>query len=109
MALLVTMYLSEADTWLGRPAYEQIAEYLEKQNIAGATLVPGIRGFTRRGRWYMDTRGKRPIILTFVDTEEQVQKVLPELKRMAPHRLITSEKVNVEQAGSLHEKAAESS
>jgi len=41
-----------------------------------------------------------PLVLTFVDTDEHVSRVLPKLKEMASHRLIVRENVVVEQ-GSL--------
>jgi PII-like signaling protein len=44
--------------------------------------------------------GKLPVVLIFVDTDEHIQRVLPHLKEMAPHRLIVRENVVVEQ-GSL--------
>jgi hypothetical protein len=36
-------------------------------------------------------------MLTFVDTDEHVSRVLPTLRRMAPHRLIVRENVQIEQ------------
>jgi PII-like signaling protein len=43
---------------------------------------------------------KLPVIITFVDTDEHVRRVLPTLKEMAAHRLIVRENVVLEQ-GSL--------
>ena len=34
--------------------------------------------------------------LTFIDSEENVQKLLPTIKEMAGHRLIVREKVTIE-------------
>ena len=48
----------------------------------------------------VDTGGKLPVIVSFVDTDEHVSRVLPHLKEMAAHRLIVRENVVVEQ-GSL--------
>jgi PII-like signaling protein len=44
--------------------------------------------------------GQRPVIVTFVDTDEHVNRVLPNLREMAAHRLIVQENVTIEQ-GSL--------
>jgi PII-like signaling protein len=38
-----------------------------------------------------------PIIIVFIDTEDHVQRVLPTVKQMAPHRLIVRENVKIEQ------------
>jgi PII-like signaling protein len=48
----------------------------------------------------VDAGGNLPLVLTFVDIDEHVQRVLPRLKEMASHRLIVRENVVVEQ-GSL--------
>ena len=45
----------------------------------------------------VDAGGKLPVIITFVDTEEHVNRVLPTLKEMAAHRLIVRENVVLEQ------------
>jgi PII-like signaling protein len=47
----------------------------------------------------VDAGGKLPIILTFIDTEEHVQRVMPKLREMAAHRLIVHEEVTIEQGG----------
>jgi PII-like signaling protein len=48
----------------------------------------------------VDAGGKLPLVLTFVDTDEHIQRVLPRVKEMASHRLVVRENVVVEQ-GSL--------
>ena len=45
----------------------------------------------------VDVGGKLPVIITFVDTDEHVSRVLPTLKEMAAHRLIVRENVVLEQ------------
>ena len=45
----------------------------------------------------VDAGGKLPVIITFVDTDEHVNRVLPALKEMAAHRLIVRENVVLEQ------------
>ncbi len=67
-------------------------------------MIHAVAGFTGRSRVktssLVDAGGKLPIILTFIDTEEHVQRVLPKLREMAAHRLIVRENVVIEQ-GSL--------
>jgi PII-like signaling protein len=45
----------------------------------------------------VDAGGKLPVVVSFVDTDEHVQRVMPRLKEMAAHRLIVRENVVVEQ------------
>ncbi len=95
------MYLNEADQWQHRPLHLEILNYLRRENVAGATVLHTVGGFTGRSRVHttslVDAGGKLPLVLTFVDTEEHVQRVLPTLREMAPHRLIVRENVQIEQ------------
>ncbi len=104
MAVQVTMYLNESDQWQHRPLHLAILEYLRSENVAGATVFHAVAGFTGRQRvktaTLVDAGGKLPVVLTFVDTTEHVDRVLPKLKEMAAHRLIVRENVVIEQ-GSL--------
>ncbi len=104
MAVQVTMYLNEADEWHRRPLHLAILNYLREENVAGATVFHAVAGFTGRSRvktsTLVDAGGKLPLVITFVDTDEHVTRVLPRLKEMAAHRLIVRENVVLEQ-GSL--------
>jgi PII-like signaling protein len=101
MGVQVTIYLNEADEWHRKPLYLEMLNFLRTENVAGATVLHAVAGFTGRQRvestHLVDAGGKLPILLTFIDTEEHVQHVLPKLKEMAPHRLIVWEKVHIEQ------------
>lgn len=101
MGVQVTIYLNEADEWHRKPLYLEILNYLRSENVAGATAIHAVAGFTGRHRvettHLVDAGGKLPIIITFIDTEEHVERVLPKLKEMAAHRLIVWEKVHIEQ------------
>ena len=85
----------------GRPLHVELLNYLRRENVAGATVLHAVAGFTGRSRVHttslVDAGGKLPIVLTFVDTDEHVQRVLPTLKEMAAHRLIVSENVQLQQ------------
>jgi PII-like signaling protein len=101
MGVQVTIYLNEADEWHRKPLYLEMLNYLRSENVAGATALHAMAGFTGRQRvestHLVDVGGKLPVLLTFIDTEEHVERVLPTLKEMAPHRLIVWEKVHIEQ------------
>jgi PII-like signaling protein len=57
-------------------------------------------GLSRSTLWPVEAGGQLPVVLSFVDTDEHVSRVLPRLKEMATHRLIVRENVVIEQ-GSL--------
>jgi uncharacterized protein len=104
LAVQITIYLNEADEWHRRPLYLEILNYLRSENVAGATVLHAVAGFTGRSRvktaTLVDAGGKLPLILTFIDTEEHVGRVLPRLREMAAQRLIVRDEVTIEQ-GSL--------
>jgi PII-like signaling protein len=104
MAVQVTLYLSEADQWHHRPLHMEILTYLRKENVYAATAIHAVAGFLGRQRvgtaHLVEAGGTLPVIITFVDTDEHVRRVLPTLKEMAAHRLIVRENVVLEQ-GSL--------
>ena len=99
-AVQISVYLNEADEWRHRPLHMEMLKYLREQEVAGATVLHAVAGFTGRGRvktsTLVDAGGKLPLVLTFIDTEEHVGRVLPHIREMAPHRLIVSERVTLE-------------
>jgi hypothetical protein len=104
MAVQVTMYLQEDDQWQRRSLHLEVLKYLREQNVAGAVAYHTVAGFMGRMRLktatLVEAGGKLPVVISFVDTDEHIQRVLPKLKEMAAHRLIVRENVIVEQ-GSL--------
>ncbi len=99
-AVQVTIYLNEADQWKHRPLHLELLKYLREQEIAGATVLHAVAGFTGHSRvktsTLVDAGGKLPLVLTFIDKEDHVQRVMPQIKEMAGHRLIVREKVVIE-------------
>jgi PII-like signaling protein len=101
MAVQISIYLNEADEWHRRPMHIQILNYLREENVAGATVIHAVAGFTGRSRVQssslVDVGGKLPLIVTFIDTDEHVTRVMPKLREMAANRLIVREEVIIEQ------------
>ena len=101
MAVQVTMYLNEGDQWHHRPLHLEVLNYLRKEGVYAATALHAVAGFLGRHKveasHIVDAGGKLPVILTFVDTDEHVNSVLPILKEMAANRLIVRENVVIEQ------------
>ncbi len=98
-ALLVRIYLGEADHWHGRPLYQAIVERLRERGVAGATVLRGAEGFGATSRLHT-TRLLRlsedlPMLVEVVDEEERLRAVLPEIDEMVGDGLITLERVEV--------------
>ena len=103
-AVQVSVYLNEADEWHHRPLHLEMLKYLREQEVAGATVLHAVAGFTGHERvktsTLVDAGGKLPLVLTFVDSADHIDRVLPTVKEMAGHRLVVRENVTIE-AGEL--------
>ncbi len=104
MAVQVTMYLTEGDSWHHRPLHLEILKYLREESVAGAVVFHSVAGFLGRSKvrtaHLVEAGGDLPVVVTFVDTDEHVNRVMAKLREMATHRLIVRENVVIEQ-GSL--------
>ena len=96
---LLRIFIGESDHWHGKPLYEAIVERVRSEGLAGATVVRGIEGFGKASRVHT-TRILRlsadlPILIEIVDTDEQIDRILPVLDEMVGEGLVTLEKVHV--------------
>lgn len=100
-AVQVTMYLNESDRWHKRSLSTEILRMLREEGVAGASAFHAVAGFNGRDAVHtsglVDAGGNLPVVIIFVDFEEHVNRVLPKLFEMAPHRLIVRENVVIEQ------------
>lgn len=98
-AKLVSVYLNEGDEWQRKPLYLEILRLLDREGLAGGTVVRAVAGFTAgagvQTTSLVDVGSKLPLVVQFVDSAANVARVLPELRRMTPTRLITLQDVEV--------------
>jgi len=98
-AIQVSIYLNEADEWRRKPLHMELLRLLREEKIASATVLHAVAGFTGRGRvktsTLVDAGGKLPLVLTFVDTVEHIEGVLPKIQEMTGTRLIVRENVTI--------------
>jgi PII-like signaling protein len=96
---LVSVYINEGDKWRRRPLHLEILKMLDREDLSGGTVVRAVAGFTAKSgvqtTSLVDLGGKLPLIVQFVDTEENVARVLPILREIAPGRLITVQPVTI--------------
>jgi PII-like signaling protein len=96
-AMLLRIFIGEADEWHGKPLYEQIVLKARERKLAGATVLRGPMGFGKSShlhtakilRLSMDL----PIVIEIVDSEEKVREFLPLLDEMIAGGLVTLERV----------------
>ena len=96
---LLRIFVGESDRWHGKPLYQAIVERVRAEGLAGATVVRGIEGFGADSRLHT-TRLLRlsedlPVVIEIVDTEAQIDRVLPFLDEMVGEGMVTLERVQI--------------
>jgi hypothetical protein len=95
----VSVYINEADEWRRKPLHLEVLRMLHAAGLAGGTVVRAVAGFTGgagvQTTSLVDAGGKLPLVVQFVDTAENVARVLPRLREMARDRLITVHDVEI--------------
>lgn len=96
---LLRIFIGESDKWEGKPLYEAIVQLARRQGLAGATVIKGFEGFGAHSRMHtaklLRLSEDLPIVIEIIDTEEQIEKILPHLDEMVKEGLVTLERVNV--------------
>ncbi|TRZ98571.1 MAG: DUF190 domain-containing protein [Deltaproteobacteria bacterium] len=97
--VLMRIFIGEGDKVDGRPLHEALVELFKKERFRGATVLRGVAGFGAHSVYHTDKilRLSRdlPIIIEVVDTQENVDRVIPRLDEMIDGGMITLEKVKV--------------
>ncbi len=97
--MLLRIFIGESDHHKGKALYEQIVLKARALNLAGATVTRGIMGFGADSRIHtaklLQLSEDLPIIVEIVDTEENLNKILPFLDETITEGLITLEKVRI--------------
>lgn len=98
-AMLLRVFIGESDKYNGKPLYEQIVFKARELNLAGATAIRGIMGFGADSQIHsaklLELSLDLPIVIEIVDTEENLNKILPFLDETVLEGLVTLEKVRV--------------
>ncbi len=92
---LVSIYLNEGDEWEKRPLHHEILQQLFRSGCAGGTVLRGLAGFTASAGGPGAPGVRPPVVVQFIDAPEKVAEVMPTLRRMAGHRLITLQDIQV--------------
>ena len=97
--VLMRIFIGEGDKVGGQPLHEALLDLLKKEGFHGATVLRGVAGFGAHSVYHTEKilRLSRdlPIIVEVVDTQENVDRVMPVLDGMIAGGMITFEKVKV--------------
>lgn len=95
---MLRIHFTEADKWEGEALYKAIVAKCMELGIGGATVFRGVEGFGASARIYharsLSISKNAPVMVTVIDTEEQIQKLLPHLDRMILGGLVASSRVD---------------
>jgi PII-like signaling protein len=89
-AKLLRIHFSEHDKHEGRPLYEAIVEKCRELSIAGATVFRGLEGYGESAEIHRShlLSHDLPIVVTIVDSVENIRRLLPVLEQMTDTALI---------------------
>jgi PII-like signaling protein len=98
-AKMLRIHFGEDDQWQGRPLYQAIVERCRTLDIAGAAVYRGIQGYGAstiiRRSYLLHLSSEAPILVQIIDTEENIQRLLPALDEMVAEGLIAMSDVEV--------------
>jgi PII-like signaling protein len=98
-AKMLRVHFGEDDKWHGKPLYRAIVEKCRELDVAGATVLRGVEGYgastlIRRTHPFSFSHDA-PLMVSVVDSEEKIKKLLPVLDEMVGEGLIAISDVEV--------------
>ncbi len=96
---MVRIHFGENDMWSGKPLYHAVVEKCRELDIAGATVFRGIEGYgasTLIHRSHLlSFSSDLPVMVSVIDSDEKIQKLLPYMEQMCREGLIAISDVEV--------------
>jgi PII-like signaling protein len=97
--VLMRIHIGEADRRGAKPLYMDIIDLLRARKLAGATVFRGAMSYGSSAVLHTDAIEvmslNLPIVIECVDSEDNIQGILPELDGMISGGLITLERADV--------------
>jgi uncharacterized protein len=95
-AKLLRLHFGESDQYNGKPLYEAIVNRCKELKIAGATVFRGLEGYGETAEIHRHHLIKKdqPIIVTIVDTQENLARLIPEVEEMMDTGMIATSDVD---------------
>lgn len=98
-AKMLRIHFGEDDKWKGKPLYRAIVEKCRELDIAGATVLRGIEGYGAstliRKTHLLSFSHDAPVMVSVIDSEDKIQRLLPFLDQMVDEGLIAMSEVEV--------------
>jgi len=89
-ARFLRIHISESDRYQGKPLYEAIVHKCRELKIAGATVFRGLEGYGETAEMHKShlIRKDQPIVISIVDTAENLARLVPVVEEMMDTGLI---------------------
>jgi PII-like signaling protein len=89
-AKLLRLHFSEGDKHQGKPLYEAVVQKCRDLSIAGATVFRGVEGYGESAEIHRHhlVAHDQPIVVTIIDSEENIRRLLPVIEEMVDTGLI---------------------
>ena len=88
----LTIYVDETDRFEGKPVYEVLTDLFFRQKIAGVTIFRGVGGYGSDGVFHtskmLELSTTLPVKIEVVDSEEMINKVMPDVQDIVEKGLI---------------------
>ena len=98
-AKMLRIIISEDDKWEGEPLYEVLVKRFLMEDVAGATVYKAIAGYGPHRRYHkkktLAAHGELPILITVMDKEENINRILPVLDELVTEGIVALSDVNV--------------
>jgi uncharacterized protein len=96
-AEILRIHISESDRHQGKPLYEAIVARCRELRIAGATVFLGLEGYGETAELHKAhlVRSDRPVIVTVVDSAENIARLIPAVSEMMDTGLIATSAVEM--------------
>lgn len=94
-ARLLRLHFSAGDRFQGQPLYEAIVDRARRLGIAGATVFRGLEGYGETAELHRHhlLQHDEPIVVTIVDSAENLERLIPEVEGMMETGLIATSDV----------------
>lgn len=94
-ARMLRIHFGEGDRWQNKPLYEAIIAKCKELGVASAIVYRGIEGYgcSARIRHARALSRDAPIMVSIIDKDEHIQRLLPHLDGMVEEGLIAISQV----------------
>lgn len=95
----LTVYVDEADKYGGKPVYEVLLDIFFKRKISGVSVFKGVAGYGSDGVYHtskmLELSVNMPVKVEVVESEETINKVLPDIYQIVEKGLVEVSETNV--------------